>query len=224
MAALDRPDRAPPGGIDGAAGQDVIRDHRPHPRALAEALRDADSSLDDHGAGSETPSEEDYDVNVRPALASRTGAAWRKRRSQLDQQQQQHPHEDEKPAPSIRRTDSGIHIFSDDDASMQELLQRSSQRVKNPQAKQRTSRFSRLVFTHQFSAFDRNNEAAASSPFHGFYTLFWLSVGLMIVKISADNWRRSGSILGSNDIMKTMFHRDGESPCSNGKLACIILI
>ena len=65
------------------------------------------------------------------------------------------------------------------------------------------------MFTHQFSAFDRQNSDAANSPFHGFFTLFWLGVGLFVAKISAENWRMYGSPLGSNEIMKTMFSRDG---------------
>lgn len=68
----------------------------------------------------------------------------------------------------------------------------------------------RLVFTRQFSAFDPQNVAAANSPFHGFYVLFWLAVALFVFKICADNWRQHGTPLGSSDIMKTMFRRDGE--------------
>lgn len=67
-----------------------------------------------------------------------------------------------------------------------------------------------MVFTRQFSAFDRQNQATANSPFHGFYVLFWISVALLIVKMGADNWRKTGSPLGTNEIMKTMFRRDGK--------------
>lgn len=67
-----------------------------------------------------------------------------------------------------------------------------------------------MVFTRQFSAFDRQNQDAANSPFQGFYVLFWISVFFLIVKMAADNWRKTGNPLGTNEIMKTMFKRDGE--------------
>ncbi|KAI1475276.1 MBOAT, membrane-bound O-acyltransferase family-domain-containing protein [Daldinia eschscholtzii] len=65
-----------------------------------------------------------------------------------------------------------------------------------------------MVFTRQFSAFDRQNQAAANSPFHGFYVLFWISVFFLIVKMAAENWRKTGNPLGTNEIMKAMFRRD----------------
>lgn len=69
-------------------------------------------------------------------------------------------------------------------------------------------KFSDLVFTRKFSAFDRQNQDAANSPFHGFYTLFWMAVFFFVVKIGAENWRKHGSPLGTNEIMKNMFRRD----------------
>ncbi|KAK6865053.1 MBOAT family protein [Apiospora arundinis] len=50
--------------------------------------------------------------------------------------------------------------------------------------------------------------SAANSVFHGFYTLFWISVGFLILKMAADNWRKTGSPLGTNEIMRNMFRRD----------------
>lgn len=67
-----------------------------------------------------------------------------------------------------------------------------------------------MVFTRQFSAFDRQNQVAANSPFHGFYVLFWIAVAFLILKMGADNWRRTGNVLGTNEIMKYMFRRDGK--------------
>lgn len=67
-----------------------------------------------------------------------------------------------------------------------------------------------MVFTRQFSAFDRKNQVAANSPFHGFYVLFWIAVAFLILKMGADNWRRTGNALGTNEIMKYMFRRDGK--------------
>ncbi|TQV93884.1 hypothetical protein IF1G_07616 [Cordyceps javanica] len=70
-------------------------------------------------------------------------------------------------------------------------------------------KFRAFVFSRQVSTFDAQSEAAANSPFHGFYNLFWLSVALLICKISANNWRAYGNPLGPSDILKTMFQRDG---------------
>lgn len=79
---------------------------------------------------------------------------------------------------------------------------------KDPEQSRRPGKFSDLVFTRQFSTFDRQNQKAASSPFHGFYTLFWLAVALFVLKIGAANWRATGSPLGTNEIMQGMFRRD----------------
>ncbi|RCI12527.1 hypothetical protein L249_0608 [Ophiocordyceps polyrhachis-furcata BCC 54312] len=146
---------------------------------------------------SETPSEEDYDDNVRPALST----ALRRRpvpSQQQQQQQQQHHHQ------------RAGHRLQDDDENIQDLLRRSSQRAKDPRRAAVDSRpkFAELVFTHRFSAFDPYNSVTANSPFHGFYNLFWLTIAFFVFKISADNWHQYGTPLGPKDIMKTMFRRD----------------
>lgn len=79
-------------------------------------------------------------------------------------------------------------------------------RAKDTTAKTRR-KFSDLVFTRQFTAFDRNNTASASSPFHGFFTLFWLGVGIFMMQIAAKNYQKYGSLFGSNEIM-AMSSRD----------------
>jgi hypothetical protein len=80
---------------------------------------------------------------------------------------------------------------------------------RNPaSAKKRRSKFSDLVFTRQFTTFDRQNVDSADSPFHGFFTLFWLGTAIYMIKLAAENWRQHGNILGSNEIMGLMFHRD----------------
>jgi len=70
------------------------------------------------------------------------------------------------------------------------------------------AKFADLVFTRKFSAFDRQNHDAANSPFHGFFTLFWMGVFFFVVKIGADNWKSYGSPLGTNEIMQSMFRKD----------------
>ena len=72
----------------------------------------------------------------------------------------------------------------------------------------RRGKFSDLVFTRNFSTFDRQNALAASSPFHGFFTLFWLGISLFVIKIGAENWRLHGNPLGRNEILSLMFRRD----------------
>jgi len=102
----------------------------------------------------------------------------------------------------------GQYLLSADDPEIREILRRGLQRESEGQEKKQRSRFSELVFTRQFTAFDRNNPASAASPFHGFFTLFWLSIALMLMKLAASNWKAYGSIFGPNEILTMMFHRD----------------
>ena len=102
----------------------------------------------------------------------------------------------------------GRYLLKADDPELKEILSRSIQREALEKLQKRRSRFSDLVFTRQFTAFDRQNPASASSAFHGFFTLFWLGVFLLLVKVAADNWKRYGSIFGHNEILTMMFHKD----------------
>lgn len=72
----------------------------------------------------------------------------------------------------------------------------------------RRSKFSDLVFTRQFTAFDRLNSEYADSPFHGFYNLFWLCTAVFMIRLAAQNWAVYGNILGSNEILGLMLRRD----------------
>ncbi|KAF3760512.1 MBOAT-domain-containing protein [Cryphonectria parasitica EP155] len=82
------------------------------------------------------------------------------------------------------------------------------QMVESDSNLKRKGRFRDYVFTQKFSTFDTRNEAAATSPFHGFFTLFWIAVAIFMLKIGAENWKKTGNPLGTNDIMKYMFQRD----------------
>ncbi|KAL1881432.1 hypothetical protein VTK73DRAFT_3950 [Phialemonium thermophilum] len=97
-----------------------------------------------------------------------------------------------------------------DDKELREIVNRGILRAKDASGskKRPKSKFSDLVFTRKFSAFDRQNEDAANSPFHGFFTLFWMAVFLFVLKIAADNWRTYGHPLGTNEILQTMFSKD----------------
>src|SRR5271170_5213779 len=54
----------------------------------------------------------------------------------------------------------------------------------------------------------RQNTASADSPFHGFFTLFWLGIAIFMIQIAAKNWQAHGDILGTNEILGIMLHRD----------------
>lgn len=200
------------------------------PRSLGEALREAGVILDSPGPGSDTPSEEDYDENVRPSYKY-SSQKQRQIQRREDQSQQPQKFEQEgdqqllrkrKPLKvnkdilfeldtSLVRDGSGLRLYVENDKTLLELLEKSSASAKNPEqvGKQRR-KFRDHLFTHQFSAFDPHNSPAANSPFHGFYTLFWLAVALFMLKISVNNWVMYGTPFGSNEIMKIMFRRDGE--------------
>ncbi|KAF8471264.1 MBOAT, membrane-bound O-acyltransferase family-domain-containing protein [Kalaharituber pfeilii] len=76
----------------------------------------------------------------------------------------------------------------------------------------RRKRFSDLVFTRQFTTFDRLNPETAKSPFHGFYTLFWLGVSIMMIQTAAYSYRATGSIFG-RDITDIMFKTENFVDC-----------
>lgn len=180
-------------------------DAEPHPKgsdgghSIGSPMVASDSVLRhrDDSSLSETQSEEDYDENFRPNIVSaldsrgkcRNGPGEYSNGSQDDA--------------TSHNTQNGNDIKPGFDSSLssssEAALSRSKQRRK----------FKDFVFTQQVSTFDAQSEAAVNSPFHGFYNLFWLSVALLICKISANNWRAYGNLLGPSDILKTMFHRDG---------------
>lgn len=103
--------------------------------------------------------------------------------------------------------EDGKYILNANDPELREILRKGLQRDAEAKSSKRgRTRFRDLVFTPQFTAFDRQN--TASSPFRGFYTLFWLATFLMLVKIAASNWNSYGSVFGRNEILMMMFHRD----------------
>ncbi|KAI0143961.1 MBOAT family protein [Hypoxylon sp. NC0597] len=112
--------------------------------------------------------------------------------------------------PEFRSAGKGkkTYVVASDDAELREILRRGLEREKDKRSPIRREKFRDMVFTRQFSAFDRQNQDAANSPFHGFYVLFWIAVAISIIKMAAENWRKTGNPLGTNEIMKTMFRRD----------------
>ena len=65
-----------------------------------------------------------------------------------------------------------------------------------------------LVFTRQFTTFDRQNPSASESPFHGFFTLFWIAMALLLTRIAAWNYKEEGSVFGKAEILHLMVDRD----------------
>lgn len=110
----------------------------------------------------------------------------------------------------LEKTDKkGRYVLTADDPEIQEILRKGMEREKasmDPSKRPRTIRD--YVFTRQWTTFDRKNPLTSESPFHGFFTLFWLAMVLMFVRVCLNNWREYGSVLGRNEVMKLMFSRD----------------
>lgn len=71
-----------------------------------------------------------------------------------------------------------------------------------------TKKFRDFIFKRQYTAFDSQNKESAQSPFHGFFTLFWMGTGIFMIQTAAKNFATYGNIFGSNDLMHIMFERD----------------
>ena len=111
---------------------------------------------------------------------------------------------------TLEKTDKkGRYILTADDPTVREILRRGIEReaVALDPTKAR-KRFRDLVFTRQFTAFDRQNPLGSQSPFRGFFTVFWLTIGLLLLKIAAQNYRVHGSVFGGKELLKMMFERD----------------
>lgn len=110
----------------------------------------------------------------------------------------------------LRETDqAGQYILRSEDAELlQQVLRDNLLLEKSDAPKKRPFLFRDLQFTRQRSAFDRQNPSFSSSQFHGFFTLFWLGVALMLVKVAANNFRAYGNPFGTTEIIELMFSRD----------------
>jgi sterol O-acyltransferase len=110
----------------------------------------------------------------------------------------------------LEKTDrKGHYVLTADDPDIRDILRKGMEReeaMQDPSKKARSLRD--LVFTRQFTTFDRQNPLSAESPFHGFFTLFWLAMAIMFLKVSASNYKEYGSIFGGNEVFKIMFGHD----------------
>ncbi|KAH8708998.1 putative sterol O-acyltransferase 1 [Beauveria bassiana] len=176
-----------------------------HPSDDNESYMEHSFNSTSHGVKyleSETQSEEDYDENFRPKIISALGSQVQRRKKHKERlgglQNSSTPHSTARGdtrGDDVVKLDSRSH-FESNPSNPHQLLPRQRQKIKA------------FIFSRQVSTFDAQSEAAVNSPFHGFYNLFWLSVALLICRISANNWRTYGNLLGPSDILKTMFRRD----------------
>ncbi|KAK1811587.1 Sterol O-acyltransferase 2 (Sterol-ester synthase 2) [Friedmanniomyces endolithicus] len=109
----------------------------------------------------------------------------------------------------LEKTDrKGRYVLTADDPEIREVLRRGIEREEQEMSgKQPRTRFRDMVFTRQFTTFDRQNNSS-ESQFFGFFTLFWMSMAFVILQSAMKNFREYGSILGTNEIAKMMFSRD----------------
>ncbi|KAL0930217.1 sterol o-acyltransferase [Colletotrichum truncatum] len=191
------------------------------PHSLRDALRAANGGKPPYRTPSDITSEDDYDEpklsnkypnsrkDIGPGTSPLRNSPKHDRKLSLDGSTLSEASSvDEPHNRGAGQKDLKTYVLSADDRELRDIIRRGLEREKDPKRPRRPGKFSDLVFTRQFSTFDRQNHQAANSLFHGFYTLFWLAVALFVLKIGAANWRATGNPLGTNEIMKGMFRRD----------------
>ncbi|KAI1107078.1 MBOAT family protein [Jackrogersella minutella] len=194
-----------------------------HPAALAEALRAVHRTPD---TPSDSNSDSGYEARDKPLQsvllrrksgvdsydnsASETPEILPMENPDLEEKSNSEHLQQSFSAPEFRSAGKGgkTYVVASDDAELREILRRGLEREREKRSPSRREKLRDMVFTRQFSTFDRQNQDAANSPFHGFYVLFWIAVAISIIKMAAENWRKTGNPLGTNEIMKTMFQRD----------------
>lgn len=83
------------------------------------------------------------------------------------------PQEQSIPVKLKKTGEAGRYLLTADDPELREILRHNIEREAGGGIRRKRFKFSDIVFTRQFTAFDRQNPATAASPFHGFFTLFW---------------------------------------------------
>ncbi|KAL5321793.1 hypothetical protein ACEPPN_009756 [Leptodophora sp. 'Broadleaf-Isolate-01'] len=219
-------------GPDGIANLSADPNYSPPsrsnpPRSLKAALDAAEPRRDSSGYTTSDSSEEDYDAlrhEPSAVIVGSKGGGFEKEsieKSGLGINGNRTYEDIKTPAKSRptptrlksipvtlnKLSEKGRYILTADDEALREILRVGIEREKNPDKKRR-KKFSDLVFTRQFTAFDRQNTASADSPFHGFFTLFWLGTAIYCARLAAENWTKHGNFLGTNEIAGLMFHRD----------------
>jgi sterol O-acyltransferase len=179
---------------DGVGARDFASRSKSEP-ATATANADSDDTIEDY---------DDLELNPDTLVANSRSNADARRRSDAEP-----PTRRRSIQIKLQKTDrKGEYTLTADDPEISDILQKGIEREKREAREKSRTRLRDLVFTRQFTTFDRQNPASAESPFFGFFTLFWLSMVILFVQVSMHNWRAYGSILGSNQIMKMMFSHD----------------
>ncbi|KAH7091281.1 MBOAT, membrane-bound O-acyltransferase family-domain-containing protein [Paraphoma chrysanthemicola] len=99
------------------------------------------------------------------------------------------------------------YTVTTDDPDFREFIRTGLQREADKRNGKSRGRPRELIFTRQFTTFDRQNPSS-QSPFHGFFTLFWIAMALMLFRIAAGNYKVSGSVFGNAEILHLMIDRD----------------
>jgi sterol O-acyltransferase len=100
------------------------------------------------------------------------------------------------------------YTVTTDDPDFKEVMRSGMQREAEKRSEGKSkSRPRDLVFTRRFTTFDRQNPNS-QSPFHGFFTLFWISMALLLARIAAGNYKTQGSVFGDAEILHLMVDRD----------------
>ncbi|KAI5211606.1 acyl-CoA/sterol acyltransferase [Aureobasidium subglaciale] len=166
-----------------------------------------DGSSGGHLGQTITSDKSDQDLSLKP---STSGVGHIRRQSTAPSRQQSPDSRRKSIQIRLEKTDrKGHYILTADDPDVRDILRKGMEREEASQDPSKKARSLRdLVFTRQFTTFDRQNPLSAESPFHGFFTLFWLAMVLMFLKVSAYNWKEHGSIFGGNEVFKIMFGHD----------------
>ncbi|KAK3350188.1 hypothetical protein B0T25DRAFT_570764 [Lasiosphaeria hispida] len=144
-----------PGGPSAAADDDLTprRTSPPRFRGISFIVAESDPGLDP----SETTSEEDHDGTSTPLGATGPVA---------------------KHHAIFVVTTTAADAPAVQEAVRHDLLERAAAVAPSKGGRRRRGKFSDLVFTRTFSAFDRHNPEA-NNIFHGFFTLFCMAVFLL---------------------------------------------
>lgn len=221
VAAL-RPDSSAASGHQFSSGIPASSQDK---RRRASELDDAPNEDDASGAALSDDSIEDYDrlevdpdtlvANTRKSLDDSYRPSNAAMPDDHDNNQDSSEAYSHKKRNSIQitlaRTDKkGRYVLTADDPEIKDILQKGLEReeAENNGTKSNRLRFRDVLFTRQFTTFDRQNPASAQSPFFGFFTLFWICMSLIFCQVALRNWRDYGSILGGNQVMKLMMSRD----------------
>jgi sterol O-acyltransferase len=102
----------------------------------------------------------------------------------------------------------GEYKFTAKDPVFQEALQTGLRQEAEKLNRKAKGRPTDLIYTQQYTTFDRQNATAAHSPFHGFFSLFWIAMALLLVRIAAGNYRTKGSVFGDAEILHLMVDKD----------------